>query len=220
MVDRQVRTFDVTESALLARMIELPREPFLPDACSPFAYSDSALQVSARQVAGSNDSRRVLAPMVLARMIQALRLQPADRALDVAGGGGYGAGLMAGLCLSVVAVESLSALTERAAKAFFALQISNARATTGGLIEAGGESGPFDAILVEGSLEEPPNRLLALLSEGGRLAAIFKPGGDPASSTCMATLWTRSAGAFGRTPLFNAPAHVLAAFAKPPVFAF
>jgi protein-L-isoaspartate(D-aspartate) O-methyltransferase len=217
MVDRQVHTFDVTDAALLARMLDLPREPFLPDRCKSFAYSDSTLEVSQ----ANGESRRVLTPMVLARMIQATRARPTDRALDVAGGGGYGAGLLAGLCATAIAVECVPELTERASRAFLELEIAGARATTGALTDGGGESGAFDVILVEGgALEQQPDGLLSLLADGGRLAAIYKPVHPGGSSTCLATLWTRSGATFGRAPLFNAPAQVLSAFSKRPTFAF
>ena len=46
--------------------------------------------------------RRLLAPMVLARMLQAATVVPTDRVLDVAGGSGYGAALLASMGAKVV----------------------------------------------------------------------------------------------------------------------
>ncbi|MGH6857084.1 MAG: hypothetical protein ACRECP_05420, partial [Methylocella sp.] len=45
MVDCQIRTFDVTDQQLLARMLEVPREHFLPVELAELAYSDIGLQL-------------------------------------------------------------------------------------------------------------------------------------------------------------------------------
>ena len=64
MVDGQVRTFDVTDRAVLAAMDEVPRERFVPDGSVALAYSDRALDLAPAGGRG----RSMLPPMVLARM--------------------------------------------------------------------------------------------------------------------------------------------------------
>jgi protein-L-isoaspartate(D-aspartate) O-methyltransferase len=217
MVDRQIRTFDVTDAAVLTAMLEAPRERFLPESLAPLAYSDGALQIGR---AGEGENRRLLAPMILARMLQAAQVQSKDACLDVAGGGGYGASLLARLGASALAVENAESLTERAGSVFAELGVANARAQTGSLIDGGGASGPFNVILINGAVEEPPAQLLSLLAENGRLVAIYKDAKDPTGSAAQAMLWRRSDGRFGRLPLFNAAAPVLPGFAAKKAFAF
>ncbi len=94
MVDRQIKTFDVTDSALLARILEVPRELFLPAELKPLAYSDSSLQL--KPGAPGQTQRTLLAPLILARLIQGARVMESDKALVVAAGVGYSTALLCG----------------------------------------------------------------------------------------------------------------------------
>ena len=75
MVEGQVRTADVTDSALLDAMQNLPRERFLPPALAQLAYLDGEIPVAR--------GRTLLRPMVLAKLVQAARIGGADRVLDL-----------------------------------------------------------------------------------------------------------------------------------------
>jgi protein-L-isoaspartate(D-aspartate) O-methyltransferase len=198
-------------------MLETPRERFVPEGLATLAYSDAALEVGR---GGSGEIRRLLPPMILARMIQAAQVGPRDHALDIAGGGGYGAALLAGLGASALAVEDAPELTERAGAAFASLGIPNAQAETGSLRNAGGAAGPFEVILVNGAVESSPEELLSLLAEGGRLLAILKEPGDRSEGAPVAALWRKSGSRFGRSPLFNAAAPTLPDFVRPRTFSF
>ena len=97
MVDGQVRTADVTDAALLEAMLTLPRERFLPPALAQLAYVDGDIPVA--------KGRALLKPMMLAKLVQAARIDPGDRVLDVACATGYSSAVLAGLSASVVALE-------------------------------------------------------------------------------------------------------------------
>jgi protein-L-isoaspartate(D-aspartate) O-methyltransferase len=88
MVDCQLRTYDITDRAVLAAADEVPREAFLPESLSVLAYLDQAVPLP-------GTGRALMTPMVVARMIQNLALQPGETALEYGGGTGYGAALMA-----------------------------------------------------------------------------------------------------------------------------
>jgi protein-L-isoaspartate(D-aspartate) O-methyltransferase len=66
MVDGQVRTADVTDLRIQSAMLEIPREKFVPPASAGLAYLDLDLPV------GKLGSRRLLKPMVFAKLILAL----------------------------------------------------------------------------------------------------------------------------------------------------
>ncbi|HUZ66637.1 MAG TPA: methyltransferase domain-containing protein [Beijerinckiaceae bacterium] len=216
MVDCQVRTFDVTDQPLIARMLDIPRERFLPDHLASIAYCDKALDVGDAQ----GERRRLLPPMILARLLQAASVRPQDKALDVAGGGGYSAAILAGLAESVMAVECSEELTTSAEKRFAGLGMTNAQAATGSLTDAAGEEGPFDVILVNGAVETGLERLLSLLADGGRLVTIQRAADDVTGLAARAVRWQRSSEGFGLRPLFNASAPLLQAFARKKEFAF
>jgi len=216
MVDRQIRTFDVTDQVLLARILEVPRELFLPPDLAAIAYCDKALVVGGE----AGERRSLLPPMILARLLQAGAVQPGDKALDVGGGGGYGAAILAGLAESVVCVESSTELTNTAKAGFEALALRNAQAATGPLADAAGHPGPFDVILVNGAVECALEPLLARLAPGGRLLAILRDASDPTGKAARAVQWRRTGGEVGVRPLFNASAPVLREFARKQEFAF
>jgi protein-L-isoaspartate(D-aspartate) O-methyltransferase len=215
MVDCQIRTFDVTDQDVLDRFYETPREMFVPGSLQPLAYSDAALEIST----GTGEARCMLAPMVLARMIQGAEVKPGDRVLDIAGGAGYSAALLAGLAKEVVALESIASLSTLAA-ANFAKAGLNATAVCGPLDASVGVSGTFDLIFVNGAVEEGLEPLIAKLAPGGRLIAIQRVAGDPSGKAAKAMRFDKIAGEPSRRVLFDAAAPVLAPFARRPAFVF
>src|SRR5262245_13268277 len=108
MVEGQVRTADVTDLRIQAAMLEIPRENFVPPALAPLAYLDIDLPVD------EAGSRRLLKPMVLAKLIHAADVSPSDRVLDVGSAGGYGAAVLSRIAGEVVALEQDAGLGQAA----------------------------------------------------------------------------------------------------------
>lgn len=213
MVDCQLRTFDVHDRALLAAMAEVPREAFVAPGLRDLAYRDGNLPLSGDE--SGPDSRVLLAPMVLARLIQALGIEAGMRVLDVAGGPGYSAAILARLGARVTALESRSDAWAGTG-APDGIDGPEATRRTGDLAAGCPEDGPFDAILVNGALATEPIALLGQLTDGGRLACIRAEDGRPA----RATLYVRSGDSVGSRALFDAAAPILAAFRPAPAFVF
>ena len=137
MVDCQLRTFDVNDIPVLDAFEAVPRERFVPQGREDFAYIDQSLRITGQDPATSD--RAVPAPMILARMIQALQLAPGQVALDVATGYGYAAAIMRQLGVRVVALESdetLAAEAESRLSGTDGIEIVH-----GPLQEGGGEGG-------------------------------------------------------------------------------
>ncbi|GJD48467.1 Protein-L-isoaspartate O-methyltransferase [Methylobacterium crusticola] len=207
MVDCQLRTFDVTDIALLDAFDAVPRERFMAAGRETFAYIDQP------QAVGTEDgeTRCMPAPMVLARLIQALAVKPGQKVLEVAAGLGYGAAILHRLGAAVVALESLPGLAAGARE-----RLGEAATVEAGPLAQGAPGrAPFDAILVNGRIEVRPQGLLEQLADGGRLACVQGLG-----RTAKATLWVRSGDAFGSRPLFDASMPALRAFAAEAGFAF
>src|SRR5262249_26973636 len=99
MVDGQVRTSDVTDHDIIAAMMELPRERFVPAAQAPIAYLDRDSRVDAGGC--------LLKPMVLSKLVHAASVRPGSRVLDVACGTGYSSALLARLVGPSGAVAAL-----------------------------------------------------------------------------------------------------------------
>jgi protein-L-isoaspartate(D-aspartate) O-methyltransferase len=215
MVERQLQTFDVNDIPLLERFLNVPREIFLPPELAPLAYSDLGLFLKDSQ---GRKVRYLLPPLILARMLQEAEIDSSDRVLDVAGGAGYSAALLAGLAGEVVALESDPALVAQAKENLKAAGIENVRVECGPLGRGLPAAGPFDIILIHGGVEEGLEPLLDTLKPNGRLIAIAKM--DEESGQQVVRFERREGVPSAFRPLFDASAPVLHEFAKAPAFAF
>jgi protein-L-isoaspartate(D-aspartate) O-methyltransferase len=214
MVDRQIKTFDVTDAAVLARMLETPRELFLPAELKPLAYSDSCLQL--KPGAPGQTPRTLLAPLVLARLIQGARVMDGDKALVVAAGGGYSTALVSGLAADVVGLESDAAFFEQARASLDAFGLKRVRLLLGPLAAGAPGEAPFDVILIDGGVAANLDPLLAQLKNGGRLVTVQRlPDG-----TGKAVRYDKVDGALGYRILFDAAAPVLEPFKPAEAFTF
>lgn len=203
MVDTQVRPSDVTKFPIIEAMLTVPREKFVPPALRAAAY-----------VGGSVDlghGREVLEARSLAKLLDALDIQPAESVLDVGTGLGYGAAVMARLAASVVALEEDADLAEGAKAALAG--IGNVAVVAGPLAAGHAAQGPYDVITVQGGVEQIPAALLAQLKEGGRIGAVFMEG---ALGTVKVGLKTE--GKISWRFAFNATAPVLPGFAAARAF--
>lgn len=214
MVDNQIRTFDVTDPAVLLAFETVPREMFVASADRRIAYSDRPLQVGAGLAA-----RPMLPPLILARMLQALEARPGEKALDVLGGTGYAAALLTAMGLDATLLEAEAGHLEAAGKAFAAAGASVALAPAlPGLTATSGVALPgssFDCILLSGATEVEPTGLFPLLAESGRLAVILHENG-----ASRAMLYVKSGGTIGRRRIFDVQAAVLPGFDRKPAFEF
>jgi protein-L-isoaspartate(D-aspartate) O-methyltransferase len=220
MVDAQIRTFDVTHQDVLAAFCVVPRELFVEEAFAGVAYSDASLFVPT-----GTAPRSLLKPMILARLLQALDVQPQQQALTVGGGYGYAAALLAQMGCHVTHLESSSPLCAEAEvrlkKAGYPqVQVVCAPLSQGVPAQYAGAK-RFDAIVVEGAFEQEPRVLLEHLNEGGQLVGIHAATSRGASQpSCAAVLYHNQRGVFGHRALFNAAAPVLEGFARKPEFVF
>lgn len=207
MVDGQVRTADVTNLDLIAAMLAVPRELFVPPAQAGQAYLDSDIPLGAGRV--------LLKPMVLAKLIQGAMVGPVDRVLDVACGSGYSSAVLSRIVTSVVALEQEPALAQLAKQALQSVGAVNVTLVVGSLIAGWAAGGPYDVILLNGATEIAPEALGHQLKPNGRLACIF--GRGPAAK---AMIYRLVEGHLVGRPIFDATAPVLPGFAAPAAFVF
>jgi protein-L-isoaspartate(D-aspartate) O-methyltransferase len=213
MVDGQVRTSDVTDLRLIAAMLELPRESFVPEESADLAYLD--LDVPVTKATAGAAARRLLKPMVLAKMVQAAAIKPGDHVLDVGCATGYSSALLARLAGSVVALEQDPALLAFARAALAAVGAGNVTVAAGTLTQGWAAAAPYDVILLNGATEITPNALCRQLKDGGRMVAVV--GRAP---TGRAIIYRVVAGDVSGWPVFDAAAPLLPGFAAPPEFVF
>ncbi len=201
MVDTQVRPSDVTKFPIIDAMLTVPRELYVPDDRREAAYIGENLAIGANRV--------VLEARTLAKMLDALDIQPGEMVLDVGCGLGYSAAVIARLAGTVVAVEEDASLASEAERLLSEEGVDNALVVAGPLTAGAAKHAPYDVITVQGGVEVVPDALLAQLKDGGRIAAIFMDG--PLGTVKVGF---KSEGGVSWRPVFNAAAPVLAGFAR------
>ncbi len=210
MIDGQLRTYDVTQSGVIEAFSAVPRESFVNPADEPLAYADRTIAVGE-----GSGARALLAPMVLGRLLQTAEIGAHDMALDVACATGYSSAVLARLAASVVALETDADLAARAGRLLAALGVANAAVVTGPISDGYPARAPYDVIVVNGSFEEEPRKLLAQLRDGGRLVGVLGSG-----RAGRAMLYLRSGDTVSGRPVFDAAAPALPEFRSAPEFVF
>jgi protein-L-isoaspartate(D-aspartate) O-methyltransferase len=168
MVDTQVRPSDVTKFPIIDAMLTVPRETYVPRAMREAAYVGENLDIGGGRV--------VLEPRTLAKLLDALDIQPTEMVLDLGCGLGYSAAVIARLADAVVAVEEDQALAAEAQQLLSDQGVDNAAVVTGPLAQGAAKHGPYDVITLQGGAEVVPDGLLAQLKEGGRIGVVFMEG--------------------------------------------
>ena len=216
MIEQQIRPWEVLDANVLALLGRVRREAFVPPAHQALAFADMELPLTQPAVEG----KVMLAPKVEARLLQDLQLKPTDKVLEVGTGSGYMAALLASLAQRVVSIEIDADLARFARDNLKRAGITNADVRTADAaandFAACKAEGPYDAIVLSGSVAEIPAALLALLAPGGRLVAIA--GEDP---MMRATVVTRVADAsFQTAQPWDTVAPRLRNFPEPSSFRF
>jgi protein-L-isoaspartate(D-aspartate) O-methyltransferase len=213
MIETQLRPSGVNDQRVLAAVATVPRERFVPAPLRPFAYIDEALEVWPSRDGAS--ARFLLSPLAQARLIQLASVGAEDRVLDLGCATGYSTAILAKLGSEVIGVEPEPELAESASANLQGLAIANARIVREALAEGYAAGGPYNAIVVNGSVPCVPDSLLAQLREGGRLASIIASSVQP-----RAWLYVKAGGQVSGVPQFDVGARPLPGFTRAPRFAF
>jgi protein-L-isoaspartate(D-aspartate) O-methyltransferase len=208
MIEQQIRPWDVLNPGVLELLAVVKREDFVPAAYRALSFVDTEVPLPGGQC--------MLSPKVEARLLQELAVHKHERVLEVGAGSGYMAALLAHKAQHVNTLEIDAELAR-----FAATNLRRAGVMNANVIHADGASGlagdgPFDVIVLSGSVPEVPAGILAQLKVGGRLAAIV--GFEP---VMRAMLVTRSSEeGLERRVLFDTVAQRLQGFAEPTRFTF
>ncbi|ROP99899.1 protein-L-isoaspartate(D-aspartate) O-methyltransferase [Stella humosa] len=207
MVESQIRPNKVTDPAVIAAFLHIPRERFVPPTLSGVAYVDVDIPIGA--------GRYLLEPMVLGRLLQFAGPRPTDLALEIGTGTGYGAAVLARMVATVVGVESDPALARQATANLAAIGIDNASVVTGGFLDGCPAHAPYDVILISGAVPRIPAAVEQQLAEGGRLVAV-----EFADGIGRAVLVRREGGRLSRRVIFDAATPLLVGTEGKPAFVF
>jgi protein-L-isoaspartate(D-aspartate) O-methyltransferase len=161
MVRDHIAARGVGSPHVLSAMRVVPRELFVPEALSDFAYDDAPLPIAAGQT--------ISQPLIVAEMLDAARIIPGDRVLEIGAGSGYAAAVISRIAAQVFTVERHGELARAARDRLTELGYDNVS-----VLEADGtlgwaEHAPYDAIIVSAGGPATPKALLEQLAIGGRL---------------------------------------------------
>ncbi len=216
MIEQQIRPWDVLDPQVLELLSVLHREDFVPQAHKALAFVDMEIPLVGSAQEALTSGRCMLAPKVEARLLQEVNPQPHEKVLEIGAGSGYMAALLAARAASVITMEIDPALARMARENLSRAGVSNAQVREGDGSKGLPGEGPFDVIVLSGSVAEVPQALLTQLKVGGRLVAIV--GADP---VMRATLVTRTGdAAWTTTQRWDTLAPRLQHFPEPSRFAF
>lgn len=198
MVDSQVRVNDVTDRALQAAMLAVPRERF----CAP----DRAFSAYAEVEPEIIGDRRLMMARDVSKLLMAADAREGERALAIAGP--YAAAVLSRMGLSVTAQDEAAVLDV----------VGPALADEGVAVVAAPlgqpEGADWDLIVSEAAVPTRPEAWIAALRPGGRLLVVERSG-----PSGRAILYVRTGEGVSRRDLFDAAPPVLAALAPAPAFA-
>ena len=209
MVESQLRPNKVTDTVIIEAMRAIPREMFVPRHLQGVAYVDEDVSLG--------NGRYLREPIIIARLIQVANIQKTDIVLDIGCNTGYTTAVIGHLAGTVVGLEFDETLANEADKLLHDLDICNAVVVRQEKLPEGyAAQGPYNVILINGSVPAVPDKIKAQLADGGRLVTVLSDRGHMGS----AVLITRVGDSFSTRVLFDAATPTLAGFEARKTFAF
>ncbi|HYF19640.1 MAG TPA: protein-L-isoaspartate O-methyltransferase [Ramlibacter sp.] len=216
MIEQQIRPWDVLDPQVLELLSQVRREDFVPMQHRALAFVDMEIPLLADTDEAVRNGWIMLAPKVEARLLQEAAPRPHEKVLEVGAGSGHMAALLAGMSRQVVTLETKPELARMARENLQRAGVRNVDVREADGAQGLAAEGPFDVIVLSGSVAEVPAALLQQLKVGGRLAGIV--GEEP---VMRATLITRTGdAAYTTAQRWDTVAPRLAGFPAPSRFRF
>jgi protein-L-isoaspartate(D-aspartate) O-methyltransferase len=181
MIEQQIRPWEVLDGAVLSLLSVVKRENFAPMAHKALAFVDMEIPLKD----GNQTGQVMLPPRIEARFLQDADIKGTDKVLEVGTGSGYMAALLAHQAASVLSFELDAALAQQARTNLQAAGVHNVEVRQADGSQGAPSDGPFDVIMLSGSVPNVPQVLLNQLSIGGRLLAVV--GEDPVMRASVIT---------------------------------
>ena len=208
MIEQQIRPWDVLDGKVLALLALVKREDFVPAGLRTLAFVDEELPLG--------EGEFMLAPRVEARLLQEAGVQRHERVLEVGTGSGFMAALLSHRARSVLTLEDKPALAAQARRNLLHAGVHGVTVREADGCLGAAADGPFDVIVLSGSVHSVPQALLQQLKIGARLVAIV---GDEPVMSAVRVLRTADA-RFEQTALFDTVAPRLRGFEPESRFQF
>jgi len=168
MIEQQVRPWEVLDPTVLSLLSVVKREGFVPAAHKDLAFADVEVPIGSKGIVGQT----MLAPKIEARMLQELNIRAKDKVLEIGGGSGYMAALIAAKAEFVYTVEIDPELVDLARKNLQQAGVANVSVDLGDAAQGWPLYAPYDVIVISASTPILPESILKQLKIGGRLVAV------------------------------------------------
>lgn len=215
MVEQQIRPWNVYDADVIELLHSLRRENFAPLAYRHLAFMDMEIPLHGTPEEGIRTGQCMLAPKIEARLLNDLKVRKHEKVLEIGAGSGYMTALLARCSAQVLALDIEPDLVAKARANLQRAGISNATVRQGDGSRDALPEGPFDVIVLSGSVSEVPQDLLAKLKDHGRLAAIV---GD--FPVMRMTIVERKGPRFETTQPWDTTSPRLQGFTQPSTFKF
>jgi len=161
MIARQIKGQGITWPPVLQAMRNVDRALFVPAHYMSHAYADGPLPIGYQQT--------ISQPYIVAYMLDQLKPQPGDIALEVGAGSGYAAAILSHLVKTVYALELIQPLCKEATRVLEELGLDNIHMICQNGCSGYAPAAPFDVIMVSCAARRVPQPLIDQLAPGGRM---------------------------------------------------
>jgi len=175
MVKQQLRTGDVLDETILNLYDAIPRDEFVPEPFTEFAYSDMQIPLAQGQ--------RMLTPLEEGLLLQALKLKGNETVLEVGTGSGFLTALLSRLCKKVISIDYYPEFTDSARKKLKARHCDNVELITADGCRGWLENAPYDVMVFTGAIDHLTDTHRLQVLPGGKLFAIL--GRSPVMQACL-----------------------------------
>ena len=208
MIEQQIRPWEVLDPRVLELLPTVPREDFVPTDQRALAFMDTHISLAHGQV--------MMQPKQEARLLQEIAIEPEDRVLEIGTGSGYMTALLASLAQEVDTVDIFPDFLVSAQKKLTDHALTNIDFFEGDAANGWQGSGPYDAIMLTGSVAILSEQFLQNLNSRGRLVAIV--GREPIMEARL--IEKDREGRTQQTSLFDTSLPTLINAQAPPTFVF
>ncbi len=169
MVIEQLIPRSISDKAVLEAFRKVPRHEFVPKDLQRSAYNDCPLPI--------DEGQTISQPYMAALMTECLKLEGAEKVLEIGTGSGYQAAILGEIAGEVYSVERFKNLADKASKVLSSLSYKNIHIKVGDGTLGWSEFAPYDGIVVTAGAPGVPESLVKQLKDGGRLVIPIDSGG-------------------------------------------
>ena len=207
MIEGQIKPINGMREELLSVFYSLDRNDFMPETMKEMSYIEKNIILE--------NERTILKPSLIAQIALSINLKANENVLILGAATGYLSAILSHQAETVIVVEENESLLSNSENAIKKHNINNVVFIKNEIVKGYNEQSPFNAIIIEGAIQEVPGNILNQLDEGGRLFAIVQD-----EEICSAKLFIKNGNSISEQKLFNCTMPVLSMFMKKNSFSF